>query len=1096
LAVLKDSEREALHARLRRGRENVVSEIPRRAPGRTDLPLSYGQEQLWFLDHFAPGMAAYNIPIAVGLSGPLDVAALSRALGGLAARHEALRTRLVVDPAGRPVQVISPPGDVPVEVVELAGPELGEFIDSEAVRPFSLAEGPLLRAQVVRLAEREHVLLLVVHHAVFDGWSIKIFTQELAALYGQEAGGQPADVAELPVQFADYALWERGRLESGALEELETYWRQTLSGFEAVQFPADRPRPMVDQFEGGLAQRMTDAGLLEGLRELSRREGTTLFVTLMAALLALLQRYTGQDDLVVGTVSANRTRSELTSMIGFLVNTLPIRCDLSGDPTFTEVLARVREVTTGAYAHQDLPFGKLVETLRVERDPGRAPVFQIAMTYTERDSVPVRAAGVDFVLTDLVTGINAAKFDLSFLAEGRDGGLWLECSYKTGLFDAETIERLLDHLEVLLRGVVADPGARLSELPVLSAAEREQELVSWNDTAAEVPPWCVHQGFEAQVAAAPEAVAAEFGDERVSYAELNAQANRIARRLRELGVGPEALVGVHLPIGVERLAVLLGVWKAGGGYVPLDPGLPAERLRFLVEDTGMPVVVTDAADATALPGRPDVTVLCLDAERELIAGLDGGNVDSGVAPSNVAYVLYTSGSTGAPKGVVVEHRQVLNFLHGMVSHWRIDGSHAVLSWCAFTFDISVIDMFMPLLGGARVVMAAAEVLHSPPRLASLIRGTGVTFACLTPTVLALLAEEEFPSLRILLSVGEELPSELARPWIRPGLCFVNAYGPTEATVVAVYQELDGEAFPPPIGRPGRPNYLAYVLDRALNPVPTGVLGELYIGGAGVARGYLRRPELTRERFIADPFRPGGRLYKTGDLVRRRPDGVILFAGRTDDQVKIHGLRIELGEIEAVLERHPSVAQAVVVVITDAAGEKQLAAYARPTAGVAADPGELRAHLSGLLPAYMVPGYLMVVDEIPLSRHGKVDKAALPEPVPVGAGGQRVAPVTLLETFLAHVYATVLGNEQAGATDSFFDIGGNSLQAMQLITQLRATLAVDVGISALFLAPSPRELAALLRDKHGFEDTELGDDGIDGLGDASTGYASTLTAQEA
>jgi amino acid adenylation domain-containing protein len=1078
LAVLKDSEREALHARLRRGRENV-SGVPRRAPGRTDLPLSYGQEQLWFLDHFAPGMAAYNIPIAVGLSGPLDVVALSRALGGLAARHETLRTRLVVDPVGRPVQVISPPGDVPVEVVDLARPELGEFINSEAVRPFSLAEGPLLRAQVVRLAEQEHVLLLVVHHAVFDGWSIKILTQELAALYGHEAGGQPAGLAELPVQFADYALWERARLESGALEELETYWRETLSGFETVQFPADRPRPMVDQFEGGLAQRMTDMGLLEDLRELSRQEGTTLFVVLLAGLLALLARYAGQDDLVVGTVSANRTRSELTSMIGFLVNTLPIRCDLSGDPTFTEVLARVREATTGAYAHQDLPFGKLVETLRVERDPGRSPVFQIAMTYTERDSVPVRAAGVDFVLTDLVTGINAAKFDLSFLAEGRDGGLWLECSYKTGLFDAETIERLLDHLEMLLRGVVVDPRAPLSGLPVLSAAELHQELVTWNDTAVQMPGGCVQEGFEARAAAAPDAVAAELGDDRVSYAELNARANQIARQLRASGVGPEVLVGVCLPVGLPRLAVLLGVWKAGGGYVPLDPGLPGERLGFMVADTGMPVVVTDDASGTRLPDHPGVVRLSLDAERELIAGLDDGNLEPAAVPSDVAYVIYTSGSTGEPKGVVVEHKQALNFLHGLGRAWGVGPSDVALQFSSFTFDASLIDMFMPLHAGARLVLAPVDARLSPPRLAALLRGARVTFSFLPPAMLSLLADEELPDLRVLVTGGEELPSEVARRWVRPGLRFINAYGPTEATVTATYQDLADALSPPPIGGPV-PNGQVYVLDRWLNPVPVGVVGELYVGGAGVARGYLNQPVLTKDRFLEDPFRPGpdARLYRTGDLVRRRANGALVFAGRTDDQVKIRGLRVELGEIEATLAACPGVAQAVVTVLRDPVGQQQLAGYVRVRPGAHVNGADLRQQVAQRLPGYMVPGYLTVVDEFPLSASGKIDKAALPAPEAQDA--DHVAPATLIETVLVDLYATTLGREQAGATDSFFDIGGNSFLAMQLTMQMEEQFDVEIDVSAVFLAPSPRQLAALLRDKHGFEDTELGDDGIDGL----------------
>jgi amino acid adenylation domain-containing protein len=1095
--MLTDSQREALTARLRRGRENAVSEIPRRDPGRTDLPLSYGQEQLWFLDRFVPGVAAYNVPIALGLSGPLDVPALSRALDAVVARHEALRTRFAPGAQGRPVQLIGAPAPVPLPLVDLPQMDLGdagadqparvrEFIDAEAVRSFSLADGPLLRAHLLRLAERDHVLLVVVHHTVFDGWSARVLLGELAGLYAAEVNGKPADLAELPVQFADYALWERDRLTGGALEELEAYWNGAMAGYQTLQFPADRPRPLLDSFAGERVQlQLTGPGLLDGLRQLSRAEGTTLFVTLMAAFQALLYRYTGQTDIVVGTASANRARPELAPMIGFLVNTLPIRADLSGDPSFTELLARVSEATTGAYAHQDLPFGKLVETLKVERDPSRAPVFQVAMTHAERDTTPMPAAGLDITHTDLAVGIDAAKFDLDVLIETRGDELWVEVSYPPMLFDTGTVQRLLGHLGVLLQGVVADPETPLSRLPVLTEAELARELAQWNDTAREFPVTCIHEGFEERVARDPAAVAVEFEGGRWSYGELNAVANRIARRLRSAGVGPETLVGVCLPVSLERLAVLLGVWKAGGGYVPLDPGLPGDRLAFLVADTGMPVVVTDTASGRGLPGAVARVVLDDPAEQAPIAGLDDGNVPgSGGSPSDVAYVIYTSGSTGEPKGVVVEHRQALNFLQGMGEHWRIGPGSAVLSFAAFTFDVSVMDMFMPLIGGARVVLASAQTLHSPPRLAALIRDAGVTFACLPPAVLNLLTGEKFPGLRTLLSAGEELTSELLRAWLSQGqLEIYNGYGPTEASIGSTFMRMDADTqLPPPIGRP-KPNYQAYVLDGYLNPVPVGVIGELHIGGAGVARGYLNRPELTRERFIPDPFRPGGRLYKTGDLVRRRADGTIVFVGRADDQVKIRGLRVELGEIEAALTAHPTVTQAVVTVITDAGGGQQLAAYVRPGPGGVVQPGELRAHLADRLPAYMVPGYLMVLDAFPLTRHGKIDKAALPEPLAVGAGGERVPPATLIETVLVDMYGTVLGHEQVGATDSFFDIGGNSLQAMQLITQLRAALSVDLDIAAVFLSPSPRQLATLLRDKHGFEDEDLGADGVEGLAGA-------------
>jgi amino acid adenylation domain-containing protein len=963
-------------------------------------------------------------------------------------------------------------------VVDLSGLEpdrrqaaLREFIDVESVRPFTLAEGPLLRTWLVRLSGDEHMLLVVVHHTVFDGWSIGIFVRELAALYRQEASGEPSGLSELRVQYADYALWERDRLRGPELAELEGYWRGVMNGFPTVQLPTDRPRPALDTFAGGVALYTTDRELLEGLRELSRREGTTLFVTLMAALLALVQRYTGQTDLVVGTASANRARPDVVPLIGYLVNMLPIRADLSGDPAFTELLARAGEATTGAYAHQDLAFAKMVETLEVKRDPSRAPVFQIAMTYAERGDTPTCAAGVGFV-TDLIVGINAAKFDLAIQLEARPDGLQFECTYKTGLFDAASIRRLLGNFEVLLRGVVADPLARLSRLPVLTEQELHRELSEWNDTAAVLPVVCVHEGFEAQVARTPDAVAAEFEGQQVSYAELNRWASRIARRLRGAGVGPEVLVGVCMQAGLRRLAGLLGIWKAGGGYVPLDPELPADRLSFMMADTQMPVVLTDEPSAARVPAGDAVLVVSLDAEWEQICGLDGSDVTgAGVVPSNVAYVIYTSGSTGQPKGVVVEHRQAVNFLQGMVEHWQVGAADVVLQFSSFTFDVSVMDTFMPLLGGAKVLLASKQTLLSPPRLAALIRDAGVTFACPPPAVLNLLTGEDFPGLRVLMTAGEELPSELARCWVRPGLRFVNGYGPTEATVIATYQELDGSVYPPPIGLPTWPNYQAYVLDGYLNPVPAGVTGELHIGGASVARGYLNRPELTGQRFIPDPFAPGQRLYKTGDLVRRRADGSIVFVGRVDDQVKIRGLRVELGEIEAALYTHPAVAQAVVTVVTDPAGEKQLAAYLRAEPGTEPDPAELRAHLARTLPAYMIPAYVTMLAEFPLNASGKIDKAALPAPQAQSPAGH-VAPATLIETFMVDMFATLLNLEQVGATDSFFDVGGDSLKVMRLLTMMADELEVDIGVAEVFLAPTPRQLAALLRDKHGLEDADL------------------------
>jgi amino acid adenylation domain-containing protein len=1086
--MLTDAQRDKLAARLRQGRSEIPGGIARRPEGMTDLPLSFGQEQLWFLDRFAPGLATYNIPYALRLLGPLDAAALGRALDGLVARHEALRTRLVTGPGGRPVQVVDPAAGTDLTITDLSAAEpadrdarLSELKAADAAGPFVLAEGPLLRVRLVRLTDTEHILIVVVHHAVFDGWSLGVMLTELMALYPAELTGEPAALEELTVQFADYAIWERERAQGPALAELLDYWQTTLDGFATLQLPTDRPRPRLDSFDGEVEWLNLGGEVLAGLRELAHREGTTLFVTLLAAFQVLLQRYTGQDDIVVGTVSANRGRSRLAPLIGFLVNTLAIRTDVSGDPAFTELLGRVRDATVGAYAHQDVPFGKLVEALRVERDPSRAPVFQVGMTLAEAPE-EVRAAG----LTVRVEKVDllAAKFDVNLLAEVRDGELLVEASYSTALFDAATIRRMLGQLGVVLAGVVKDPGRRVSELPILTGAELRRELVEWNDTVTDLPVITIHEGFERQVVRAPGAVAAELDGEVVSYAGLNAEANQVARYLRGLGVGREVMVGVSMTPTPRRLAVLLGIMKVGGAYVPLDPALPADRLSFMISDTAMPVIVADDLSEAGLPVT-GVRMVLVEREWPEISALESGDPGYGARPDDLAYVIYTSGSTGRPKGVLVEHRHAVNFLLGMAAPWRVTSRDRVLQFASLNFDVSVMDMFMTLLAGATAVLAPPETLLSPPRLADLIRDAKVTFACLPPAVVALLTGQSFPDLRLLLSAGEELSSELVRKWLRPGLTFYNGYGPTEAAIGAAFCEIDGSVFPPPIGRP-KPNYQAYVLDPHLNPVPVGVAGELHVGGAGVTRGYLNAPDLTARRFIDDPF-GDGRLYKTGDLVRRMPDGNLVFLGRIDGQVKIRGLRVELGEIETALVAHPAVAQAVVIVAQDGAGEKQLAGYVRyDPAGPATTVPDLRQHLAERVPAYMVPTYLLVVEAFPLTANGKIDKAGLPAPDTAAESAAYVAPRTLIETVLADMYAQLLGRDEIGIDDGFFDLGGNSLQAMQLINTIDGELAadIDVDVATIFLAPTPRQLTVLLCDKHGLKDVDLSEEETAALSNAA------------
>jgi amino acid adenylation domain-containing protein len=1046
-------------------------------PEAHDLAPSHGQEQLWFIDQLAPGRSVYNLAFGVRLRGDLVVPALERALDDLVARHEALRTRLV-SVHGRPRQVIDPPRAVTPAFDDLSqgqgDPEarLREMAAEEAARPFDLAAGPLLRSRLVRLAPAEHVLLVCVHHTVFDGWSFGVFVRELAALYEARSAGRTADLPELPVQFADYALWEREWLRGEALERLVAYWRSALDGVSTVQMPTDRPRPLLQRFDGGLERIHVDASVLDGLRALGRREGTTLFVVLLAAVQVLAHRYSGQDDVTVGIPIANRGRPELTSLIGYLVNTLAIRTDLSGDPAFVELLQRVRATTIEAYQHQALPFAALVAALEVERDPSRAPLFQLGFSMAEDHGEDIPAGSVR--IRPETVDILPAKVDLNFSIEVGPSGMRLVLSYATVLFDAATARAMVEHLRVLLAGIVADPSRRLSRLPLLTPAEVHRELVEWNDTDAAHPVRCLHQSFEEQVARTPDGIAAVFEEERWTYAELDAHANRVARHLRGRDVAAETLVGVCMRPSLRRLACLLGIMKAGGGYVPLDPELPSDRLAYMVSDAGLRQVLVDDGAPELAAGVEAVDV---DALWPALAGLPAGAPGHPVDPGSVVYVIYTSGSTGRPKGVVVEHATVSNYVAGFARFASLGPGHRCLQFASLSFDVSVQDMFATLCAGATAVFGSTETLHSPPRLADLMRRHRVTFACLPPAVVSLLADQPLPDLRVLFSAGEALSSDLLRSWLRPGLRFCNGYGPTEATCGVTLMELDAATpLPPPIGRP-LSNYRAYVLDAHLNPVPRGALGELHVGGPVLARGYLGQPGLTGQRFIPDPFsrRPGARLYRTGDLVRRLPDGSIQFVGRADTQVKIRGVRVELGEIEAALASHPAVAQALIVVADDAAGQRQLIGYTRVEPGAARPPAaDLRQHLARQLPASMVPAHLVLLDAFPLTASGKIDQRALPTPDTAARAGA-TPPRTLLETLLVDDYASLLGRQDLGIDDGFFDLGGSSLEAMRLIARLAADLGVDADVGAIFLAPTPRQLAALLRERYGIEDAEVDED---------------------
>ncbi|HEV2756650.1 MAG TPA: amino acid adenylation domain-containing protein, partial [Actinomycetota bacterium] len=992
------------------------------APRDSEAVLSFAQQRLWFLDQLEPGSAEYNIPHALRVRGGLDLDALGRALSDVVARHEALRTTFgAVD--GEPVAVVHDAWEVALEVTELShlDPDKAELeaqriAEAEAMRPFDLERGPLLRARVLRLGPDDHVLLLVMHHIVSDGWSTGVFMRELSALYG----GEGARLPQLPVQYADFAAWQRRWLSGDVLQRQLDYWRERLAGLAPVlELPADHPRPPVKTARGRTHSFAVDAATMAALRALGRARNATPFMTLTAAFQALLARYSGSDDIAIGTPIAGRTRAEVEGLVGFFVNTLVLRTDLSGDPTFGELVERVRDVALGAYAHQDVPFEKLVEELHPQRSLSHTPLFQVMFALQQAGSGDGPALG-DAALDAFALDTTTAKFDLTLGMVEDDAGAAGVVEYNLDLFEPATIERMAGHLTNLLEAVAATPETSLSELELLSPAERHHVVVELNDTAADHPTGVlVHELFEVRVREAPDAVALVFDDGELSYGELNARANRLARHLVEAGAGPDVPVAICLERGPDLIVALLAALKSGGAYVPLDPAYPAERLAFMLQDTGAPVVVT-----SALLAEDGVSVH---------PHTDLGRVTS---PDDLAYVIYTSGSTGTPKGVAVEHRSLVNLVSWHTAAYDVSPGDRATHLAPLGFDASVWELWPYLCSGATVVLPPEHVRTSPEELVEWLDANGITITFL-PTALVheVLGGGHGDSLtaRTILTGGDQLRM---RPRHDAAFELVNHYGPTEATVVASagIVEPTGEA-PPSIGRP-IDNTAVYVLDPHGNPVPLGVPGELYVGGAGVARGYVNRPGLTAERFVPDPFSgvPGARLYRTGDRARYLSDGDIEFLGRVDHQVKIRGFRIEPGEIEACLVAHDAMRDAVVVARSDG-GDKRLVAY---VVGDVATTSELRAYVSKSLPDYMVPAHFVVLDELPLTPNGKLDRAALPAPEGRPELGVAYAAArTPAEEVLAAIWCEVLGLERVGIHDNFFELGGDSILSIQIVARANA-----------------------------------------------------------
>jgi amino acid adenylation domain-containing protein len=1040
---------------------SVGSDPIRRRVNGDRCVLSFGQQRLWFLHQLDPGLPLYNIPCAVRLRGALNLGALQRSLDALLARHEVLRTDFALQDGG-PVQVIAAaPGPVPLDVVDLRGwplatrdAELERRLRESAACPFDLTRDLLLRAVVVQVVAHETVLLLVTHHIASDGWSLGVLFRELGALYEAFTHGCPTPLPDLRLQYADYAVWQRQALQGPALTASLAYWTQQLTGAPPVlDLPTDRPRPSVQTYRGAQHPFVLPAGLVADLLALSRRAGVTLFMTLLAAFQVLLHRLSGENDIVVGSPIAGRTRRELEPLVGIFVNTLALRTSLADDPSFWDLLGRVRRVTLGAYEHQELPFEQLVEELRPERSLGHAPLVQVMFVLHNTSPASLTLPGLTSTPVETETG--ASEFDLTLSLREVPNGLRGRVQYSTDLFDAPTIGRFCGHFQTLLEGIVSDPGQRVSALPLLTERERRQLLVEWNAPRAQAsPPGCLHELLEAHAARSPEAVAVVFEDAALSYRALHQRANQLAHYLRTRGVGPDIRVGLCVERSLDLLVGVLGILKAGGAYVPLDPDYPADRLAFMLTDAQAPIVVTQAALRASLPTHEAQTI-CLDADWALIGQQPEAPPAAGVTAEHLAYVIYTSGSTGVPKGVQISHGGLVNLFESIRREPGLSAQDCLLAVTTASFDIAAAELLLPLMVGAKIVIASREVVGDGAQLVDHLSRHAVTVMSATPATWRLLLEAGWrgtPGLTIF-TTGEAVSPELAAALLARGASVWNLYGPTETTIWSTLHRIGAAEDPVSIGRPIAQTEL-YILDAQRQPVPIGVPGELYIGGAGLARGYLGRPDLTAERFIAHSFRPepDARLYRTGDRARYRPDGIVQYLGRLDHQVKLRGFRIELGEIETVLEQHPAVQQAAVVVRENRPGDQRLIAYVvtHPEAPPAAP--DLRDYLSQRLPSYMIPAAFVPLDAMPLTPSGKVDRRALPAPIGDHNQPKPVAEraMTPTEQLIANIWRDVLAIETVSIRDNFFDLGGHSLLAMQVLHQIEKATGIKGRPKALLV----------------------------------------------
>ncbi|MBH8563642.1 amino acid adenylation domain-containing protein [Nostoc sp. CENA67] len=1041
-----------------------------------NLPLSSAQARLWFLNQMEPNSPVYNMPAAYRLTGKLNVTALKQSLCEIVRRHEVFRT-VFPSQDGVANQIIFNDVNLNIHIKDLSEfsqedreAETHRLAIEQSQQPFDLAQEQLLRVQLLILSPDEHVLLLNMHHIVYDGWSENIFFQELIALYSAFCVGKPSPLPELAIQYADFAVWQREWLQGEALKSQLEYWKQQLSGnLPVLQLPTDHQRPPVQTYEGTYQSLQLSPNLVSALKFLCQQSGVTLFMILLTAFKTLLYRYSGQEDIIVGTPIAGRNQVEIEGLIGLFVNSLALRTNLQGNPTFRELLNQVREVTLGAYSHQDLPLEKLIEELQLERDTSHSPLFQVMFVFQNTPKPNLELPGVTINPIEIHSG--TAKFDLTLMLEETSTGIRGAIEYNTNLFEAATITRMLGHFQTLLEGIVTNPEKRLKDLPLLTPSEQHQLLFEFNQTKTNYPrDLCIHQLFEMQVERSPHAVALVEQNRQLTYQELNSRANQLAAYLRSQGVGSEVLVGICLERSIEAIVGILAILKAGGAYVPLDPAYPQERLAFMLDDTKVSVLLTQKQFLEILPATP-AKIVDLDAFDAYSD--DFVNVSNNVTANSLAYVMYTSGSTGRPKGVSVIHRSVVRLVLG--NHYASFSSQEVfLQLAPISFDASTFEIWGSLLNGAKLAIFPKGT-PSLEELGKVIRRQGVTTLWLTAGLFHLMVDErleDLQSLRQLLAGGDALSVPHVEKFLATvkNCQLINGYGPTENTTFTCCYPMSAATVVEnsvPIGG-AIANTQVYILDERMQPVPIGIPGELYTGGDGLAREYLNCPDLTAEKFVTNPFsdEPDARLYKTGDLVRYRWDGKIEFLGRIDNQVKIRGFRIELGEIEAVLTQHPSVQQTVITVREDNPGDKRLVAYVVLHLQQTVTTDELHRFLKEKLPEYMVPSSLVILDSLPLTPNGKVDRRALPKPDQGRQESEKifVAPRNKLEHQLTKIWENVLGIQPISITDRFFDLGGHSLLAVKLFAQIEKTFQKNLPLATLFASPTIEQLAVVLRSQ--------------------------------